>query len=279
MSEPIYGVTTERIYRRLPEFYRNLDAQHNWQFKKYISSISDELNEIDRLIARLEYIPPEEQYDYKESLDEYNSYSRSIVQAYYVDLSKYPTYGDLSAAKINYSALTQITPEDEPAMGLPSISETSDLLDARTADPAWYQFIAQLTGADISNLSTIPDRRDALKYNYLGFRAGSREAIENAVKDVLTGTRFVRIYPHSDGASGSITSVGTQWDILIVTKTLETPSVQDIVNEVIRKGAKPAGVVLHHLSYSISWDSLESLLPTWNNIDQSGSWNNLELID
>lgn len=245
MSEPTYGVTTERLYRRLPEFYRNLDAQNDWQFKKYIGSMSDELNDIDVLIARLEYIPPEDRPDYYASLDQYNTYERP-------------------------SGL------EDPDLGFAPIGETSDLLDARTADSAWLPFLAQLIGADISDLTSDEDRRDAILFNYLGFRAGSREALEDAAKRVLTGTKFVRVYPHRNGAGGSIYSQGTQWDILLITRLEETPSFADIVNEILRKGAKPAGVVLYHIPYAVTWEVIETTFPTWANIEAVGTWQNIE---
>ena len=57
MTEPTYTTTTERLWRRLPEFYRNLDATTTeyenvtstaYPFKRFISSVSDELNDIER---------------------------------------------------------------------------------------------------------------------------------------------------------------------------------------------------------------------------------------
>ena len=245
-AEPIYTPTTERLYRRLPEFYRILDSQNDWHFKKYISSIADQLNDIDVLVARLEYIPPEDRADYYASLDEYNTFARPAGL-------------------------------ETETLGFAPIGETSDLLDARTSDSAWLAYIAQLIGADISDLVTDTDRRDAIIFNYLGFRAGSTEALQDAAKRVLTGSKYVRVYPHRDGAGGSIFAEGTQWDILIITKSEETPSVEDIVAEILRKGAKPAGVVLHHIAYAVTWEVLELTFPTWANIESVGTWNNIEL--
>lgn len=245
MAEPTYTPTTERLYLKVPEFYRVLDAQNDWHFKKYISAIGDQLDEIETLVARLEYIPLEDRANYYASLDEFNTYSRPA---------------GLETTEFGY----------EP------IGETSDLLDARTSDYDWLPYIAQLIGADISGLTTESERRDAIIYNYLGFRAGSREALEDAAKRVLTGDKYVRVYPHRDGSGGSIFSEGTQWDILIITKSEETPSVEDIVAEILRKGAKPAGVVLHHIAYALTWEVLEVSFPNWSAIEAAGSWNNLE---
>ena len=244
--EPVYTPTTERLYRRLPEFYRILDSQNDWHFKKYVSSIADQLNEIDLLVARLEYIPPEDRADYYASLNEYNTYARPAGL-------------------------------ETGSLGFAPIGETSDLLDARTSDSSWLAYIAQLIGADISDLATVTDRRDAIIFNYLGFRAGSTEALQDSAKRVLTGTKFVRVYPHRDGAGNSIFSIGTQWDILIITKNEETSNFEDIVNEVLRKGAKPAGVVLHHIAYNVTWEIIETFFSTWSNIESLSSWDNLEL--
>jgi len=245
VAEPIYTPTTERLYLKVPEFYRVLDSQNDWHFKKFISSIGDQLNDIELLVARLEYIPPEERAEYYASLDEFNTYVRPAGL-------------------------------ETETFGYAPIGETSDLLDARTSDYDWLPYIAQLIGADISDLTSEADRRDAIIYNYLGFRAGSREALEDAAKRVLTGSKYVRVYPHRDGSGGSIFSEGTQWDILIITKTEETPSVEDIVAEILRKGAKPAGVVLHHIAYALTWEVLEATFTSWSAIEAAGSWNNIE---
>ncbi len=245
MSEPTYSTSTERIYKRLPEAYRILDAQNDWHFKKYISSISDQLNDVDTLVARLEYILPENRVDYYNSLTAYNTYVRP--------------------AGI-----------EDPVYGFDPIGETSDLLDGRTADETWLPYIAQLIGASVTTLDTEDEKRDAVILNYLGFRAGSREALEDSAKRVLTGTKYVRVYPHRDGAGGSIFSVGTQWDILIVTRPEETPSPEDIELEIVRKGAKPAGVILHHIAYTLTWEILESALPTWTAVETAASWDILE---
>lgn len=248
MSEPIYDTDTERIYQSLPEFYRVFDSrsENDYALKKYISSIISQLNEINSLTARLEFIPPEERAEWLAAQTSFTTYQRP--------------------AGI-----------ENPELGYEPIGFTSDLFDGRTANKEWLPWIAQIIGADISFLTTEADQRDAIIENYLGYRAGSNAALEAAVKAVLTGTKFVRIYPHRNGADGSIESFGTNWDILIVTKDLETPSVADIVEEVLRKRAKPAGVVLHHIAYNVTWDIIEVGLPTWSAIESAANWDNIEL--
>jgi hypothetical protein len=245
MSEPTYSVSTERVYERLPEVYRTLDVQNEWQFKKYISSIVDQLGDIDVLVARLDYVPPEDRKDWYASGNEYNTYERP-------------------------------TGIEDPDLGFDPIYETSDLLDGRTADDAWLPYLGQLIGADLEDVPTADEKRDAIINNYLGFKAGSREALEAAVLSLLTGTKYSRVYPQRTGEGGSIFATGDQWDVLIVTKPEESPDSATILAKVISEGAKPAGVLLHHLSYTLTWEILEAGLPTWTVIDAQPNWTTIE---
>ena len=245
--EPTYSVTTERIYARLPEFYRVLDSQQGYALKTYISSIGDQLYTIEQLVARIEYIPEEDRADYIASLDEYNTYVRPFGV-------------------------------EDPTYGYAPLGETSDLLDGRTADDDWLLYIGQLIGADLRKIYDLALRRNAVTNNYLGFRAGSRQALIEAVQAVLTGDKFVRVYTHRDGAEGSVSSEGTEWDVLIITKPTETPTGIDIPAIIVDKGAKPAGVVLHHILYGAVWSDIETMFPTWGDIETLGStWGNIEI--
>lgn len=263
IPEPIYSVTTERLYSRLPEVYRTLDSQNGWQFKTYISAIGDALNEIDLLAARIRYVPHEDRADYYATLDESNTYTRPVFSddLRYEEQEKYDGFWTF----------------DGKMFPVLPVGETSDLLDGRSADAEWLPFIGQLIGADLTALIASRDLRDAVVRNYLGFRAGSREALEDAAKSALTGTKYIRVYPHRDGAGGDYTHLGTQWDVLLITRPEETPGAGVVVNEIIRKGAKPAGVVLHHITYSIIWSNMESMFPTWTTIESEGyTWENIE---
>jgi hypothetical protein len=243
---PEYSVSTERMYRRLPEVYRHLDRQNAYQFKKYISAIADQLSDIDTLVARLEYVSPDKMAMRRLTGTKYNTYVRP--------------------AGI-----------EDPAFGWSPIEETSDLFDGRTADEAWLPYIGQIIGANLTGMSTVAERRDAVINNYLGFRAGSVEALANATLSALTGTKYVRIYPHRDGLAGSTTHEGTMWDILIITKASETPGgASSIIDAITSKGAKPAGVVLHCITYSLIWSSLQTTFDTWTKIENTLTWENLE---
>jgi hypothetical protein len=246
MDEPVYSVTTERLYRRLPETYRVLDAQNEWQFKTYISSITDQLNDLDELQARFDYVPPDQRPDFYAALNKYNTYTRPAAL-------------------------------EDPAYGWSPVYETSDLLDGRTANVEWLPFIGQMLGASFTHLTTDAARRDAVVNNFLGYRAGSTAALEAAVLSVLTGTKYVRIYPHRDGLAGSTTHEGTMWDILIITKASETAGgASSIVDAITDKGAKPAGVLIHCITYSLVWTTLESTFNTWTKIENTLTWDNLE---
>jgi hypothetical protein len=134
-----------------------------------------------------------------------------------------------------------------------------------------------LIGADLRDAYTEDQQRDVVVHNYLGFRAGSHEALEAAVYGMVTGDQYVRIYPHRDGAGGSVDHKGTQWDILIITKPGESIyTSQQIVDEIVRSGAKPAGVIVHHIFYGLVWSDLESQRPTWTDVEAAGSWSVLE---
>jgi hypothetical protein len=60
MTEPIYDDTTERAYLRLPSVYRFEDARNNWTMKKYMQSIFGVLDEVNTLLDRFTYVPPDD---------------------------------------------------------------------------------------------------------------------------------------------------------------------------------------------------------------------------
>lgn len=56
MAAPIYSLTTERMYARLPEFIRLADIRHDYFLKTYLSAFGDQMGRIDQIIARLDYM-------------------------------------------------------------------------------------------------------------------------------------------------------------------------------------------------------------------------------
>lgn len=144
------------------------------------------------------------------------------------------------------------------------MGETSDLVDARTADPEWLAWIGQLTGVNVDAYSDTDDLRRAVMDSDSGYRAGSRDALIATTKTVLSGPwdeREVRIYP----ASTSPLAIGqaTQWDLLIVTRGAVSPPTPTLLAAIHRSGSKPAGVVLHHAVLTTTWDNVEAAYPVW----------------
>ncbi len=55
MTGPIYSPTTERMYRALPEHYRDSDAALGYPLKRYLSATGDRLGEVETLLDRIDY--------------------------------------------------------------------------------------------------------------------------------------------------------------------------------------------------------------------------------
>lgn len=65
MTEPIFDSTTEQFWERLPSTYKQQDALQNWQFKRYISGIAGQENDVDSLLERFSYVSPEDGPGYR----------------------------------------------------------------------------------------------------------------------------------------------------------------------------------------------------------------------
>jgi hypothetical protein len=241
MTEPIYSASTERLWSRLPEIYRTYDADNNWEFKTYISAMADQLEQVEEMVARLLLVPEEDYREFTSDNDITNTYHRP------------PELED-----------------DDSELGYAPLYKTSDLVDPRTANAEWLPYVAQLYGVSLPN-DTIEYQRAAIFHGYTSLRGGSKRALVQAVQSQLTGDKQVLLYPHRDGAGGSIDSAASEWDVLVVTQLDETPDGADIVGEVLRRNAKPAGVVFHAITYSIDWDTIETL--DWDAIEAFGTWN------
>lgn len=150
--------------------------------------------------------------------------------------------------------------------------DTSDLVDPTTADAAWLPWLAQLVGVTLAPELSVTEQRDAILYASAGWRAGTKSAVAAAARTELTGSKYAWVYDHSVSSPGD----GGPWDVLIVTRATETPDVPAVLEAVIRRGTKPAGVVLHHRAYGASWDTVVSTYPTWNAIESAGSWVQIE---
>jgi hypothetical protein len=216
MVEPVYTDATEQFWDRLPDFYKDADANQDYIFKKFVSSFTERWADIDAYRARFDFTQP----------------------------------GELAPG-----------------------NTTSDLTDPATADITWLTWLAQLVGVSIDPAMTESEKRDAFQFAVSGFKVGTKRAIADAAKSVLTGTKHVEVYDHSTD-----TDIGgaTMWDVLIVTRTEETPDVSLVLQTVMRKKAKPAGVTLWHRAYSATWTDIEAAYPTWADIDATGNWATIE---
>ena len=255
MTEPIYGTTTERLYKRLPAVYRHFDSQLHtddnatlpilYPLKKFLSGLTDQLHDVDTTVERLKYVPIERRTEYINAKNSLNTYTRPAGL-------------------------------EDPTYGFDPINYTSDLFDARTADPEWLAWLGKLLGVKVKDEESEAAKRDKVVYAYVGFKAGSKQSMGNAVKEVLSGTKFARVFDHSTVVGGLLTPSVSEWDVTIMTKTSETPVPFDLAEVVTSKGAKPAGVVLYYLAYAITWGVLETALPTWTAIEATLTWDNLE---
>lgn len=230
---PFMSTLVHRLYHRLPEVFRTMDALDlTWTFKRYLGGMLSPAADIDTIIVALT--------------------------------------GDQPVGP----------PTPEP-WGLPAdeletwrgnrVTRPSALGDPDQANAAWLPWLAQMVGARLDPGATEEEKRDTIRFATSGWRAGTRGAIIDAARSALTGTRNAQLYPHTavDPSLGLI--AGTPWDLTIVTRSSETPDPNAVLGAVLRKGVKPAGVVLYHRAYEASWDTWEAVYPTWADFD-AATW-------
>ena len=148
---------------------------------------------------------------------------------------------------------------------------TGSLVDPVLGDADWLDWQAQLVGVDLDPDMTEQEKRDAINGAPSGWRAGSKGALADAAKTTLTGSKYAKVYDHSTDVPGTIGTAG-EFDVLLVTRASETPDAAATLASVIRKGAKPAGVILYHRSYEASWSAIATAFPTWAAWGAAGSW-------
>jgi hypothetical protein len=218
------GTTTERLYGRLPELYRDDDiSDGDYPLLRYASLWMDQASDVEAVLDAV-----------------------------------------------------------RDGMGNPA-----------AADVTWLPWLAQMVGLDYSfdpaELAAVVDEDDILPTPNIsvtelratianasaGWRVGTRVAVTAAAQTQLTGDRRVWIYTHSTGEPAGLGS-GTPWDVLIVTKPDETPSVESMLDALERLQARPAGVRFWHRQYEASWTKITTAHPTWNAIEALGSWQALE---
>lgn len=228
MARPVVGVTTERLYSRIPEYLRAADEKEltggGYPLLRFLSLVVDDAALVEDNLIAFDYRGPSEGGRY------------------------------------------------EIADGIVRSLETSSLVDPTVADPAWLKWIGRLVGVNVTPDLSEAEARDAVTYATSGFRAGTKQAIADAAKTALTGTKFVAVYDHTISDPGD----GTMWDVMLLTRGSETPDVAAVLQTVVRKQAKPAGVVLHHRAYDSAWDTVTTTYPDWNAIEAAGSWNTIQ---
>lgn len=130
---------------------------------------------------------------------------------------------------------------------------TPELVDPLLADEPWLRWLGQLVGATRLDGLTGISLREAVRFAASGYRVGTKAAIADAARSALTGTRYARVFDHSIVTPGD----GGRWDVLVVTRTSETPDVDAVLAAIHEKGAKPAGVVLHHRLHEATYAQVQ----------------------
>jgi hypothetical protein len=232
---PVLSELAVRLYNRLPQIYRTLDARNDYDLLRYIAAAVSFAGQIDDRIEEIRG-------------------ARPVGPAS-------PEPWDLEADELERWRAARQT-------------RLSLLGDPVTAPPEWLPYIAQLVGAKLHPKASLQERRDTITAATSGYRAGTRAALADAVRSVLVGSQYVEIIPHM-GQGGTD---GTVWEITIRTRGTETPvSSAEVLEAVVRKGAKPAGAKLYHVTFGTSWDKIETTFPTaadwerpWSDIEEAG---------
>lgn len=226
---PVSSTLVDRLYQRLPETYRVMDGRDStWVFKRYLYATLSQAGLVDDMIAEIDGDRP-------------------------VGPAVPEPWGLQPDELENWRAARQ--------------DHVSLLGDPQNAPSDWLPWMAQLVGAYLDPGASLAERRDTISFATSGYRAGTRQAIADAARSALIGSRFVQVLPHTQvDVSGVIP--GGPWDVTIVTRGSETPDPEEVLGAVVRKGVKPAGVQLWTHSFEASWAAVEAQFPTW--LD----WNN-----
>lgn len=235
---PYMSTLVDRLYHRLPEVYRTMDAvDSTWTFKRYLGAVLDLAGQIDQTV---------------------------------VDITGDVPMGPATPEPWALSDDLLTTWREA------RVKRASALGDPVQAPAAWLPWMAQMVGARLDPAASEQEQRDTILYATSGWRGGTRSAIADAAKSALTGSKYARIVPHYKSAAGGGIEPGTVWDIAIVTLTAETPDPGAVLDAVLRKGVKPAGAVLYHASYQATWDQIEAIFPLWRDWEAAGNWDAIQ---
>lgn len=149
--------------------------------------------------------------------------------------------------------------------------ETSGLVDPRVADVSWLPWLGQLVGLHFDANASEDDKRAAIASASGGWLAGTKQAMIAAAQTVLTGAQYVNVFDHTTDSSD--VGAATVWDVLVVSRSSETPGGGDSVLSAIRSArAQPVGVTLWWIGYDASWADLVSAYPLWSDRQRAGTW-------
>jgi hypothetical protein len=222
---PYMSILADRLYQRLPEVYRTMDANNSdWPLKRYLGGMLATAGAIGDTFTQIR--------------------------------GDFPI-GPAAPAPWALSA-------DELAIWQANrVNRPSALGDPGQADPRWLPWMAQLVGAPLDPGASVQEQRDTIAFATSGWRGGTRQAIADAARTALTGSMYAQVVPHVVPSDNGGLDTGGVWDITIITRSSETPDPGAVLDAVLRKGVKPAGAVLHHATYGASWAQIEAVYPTW----------------
>lgn len=222
---PYMSTLVDRLYQRLPEVYRTMDASgSDWPLKRYLGGMLDTAGAVADTFTAI-------RGDFPAGPDSPQPWALPA--------------GDLAVWQAN------------------RLNRPSALGDPYQADPRWLSWMAQLVGAPLNPGASVQEQRDTIAFATSGWRGGTRQAIADAARTALTGSMYAQVVPHTIPTDSGGVQAGGIWDITIVTRDSETPDPAAVLDAVLRKGVKPAGAVLHHAGYSASWSQIEAVFPTW----------------
>lgn len=152
----------DRLYQRLPEIYRTMDAADStWTLKRYLGAICEQAGAGDDFYTAV--------------------------------LGDRPI-GPASPVPWNLEP-------DELAVWLAARqSRLSALGDPLQADSSWLPWLAQLVGARLDPTASDAEQRDTILFATSGWRAGTAAAMADAARSALIGSRYAAVLPATAGS-------------------------------------------------------------------------------
>ena len=115
----------------------------------------------------------------------------------------------------------------------------TDILDPTASPPEWLGWVAQFAGVRLTRGLTTVEQRQTIVAT-AGQQRGTRTAIRDAARSLLTGDRRVSIDERTDGDGNA-----DAYQLRVTTFASETPGDGSAVEQAILQ-QKPAGLVLHY---------------------------------